>query len=259
MLCNSIRNLAAAFSVVLIASAASADSLNPRPLDIDLSVLKAGFDTLATDGDYGIDLKLDQIGSAFARITGNGLGSASLVAAISGAMPDDSLFGFYKNIDPSKRLTLFDSDVDRPQIVFQFKDLDHDGSIDARAFEPGEAAFDTVHDFGVRFGFFLTVGQTTWFSEDSLNGDSAQMLIYPSNDTENIDLGIPFVAPGPDTAHFYVAAEQTWTGNVSGDFTDVVVQFESITPTPEPGSMILVLAGLSGAFAARRRAKRKSA
>ena len=253
-----IHFLFAVLGLALVAGTASADPINIRPINTDLSDLKDGFDTIATDGEYGIDMVDDQLSAAHFSITGNGLGSASLVPAIMGEMPVDSLFGFYKFDDPDKRLTLFDSDEDIQQVQFQFKDLNKDGTIDVRVYEPGEAAFDTENDFGVRFGFFLTIGDETWFSEDSLNDDSPQMLIYPSNDEEDVDLGIDGVLSGPDPAHYYVAVEESWVLDKDLDFTDVVVQFESITPIPEPGSMILVLAGLSGAAIARRRRKRKS-
>ena len=123
-----------------------------------------------------------------------------------------------------------------------------------------------MDDFGTVFGFFLTVtdrngGETTYWSEDSENSDVIHFLAYPSNGSENVDLGIPGVASGPDSAHYYTAWETSSTDGIDennvpdGFFTDWIVQFESITPVPEPGTMAFVLAGLAGAVIRRRRKK----
>jgi len=275
-----IRQLALGLSLVAMASLSFGDPLNPRPAfdEATLSDLDDAFDNIATDGDYDIDIVDNQMSAAFFKATSNGLANASLV--LKGMpygdddgpidLPDGFKFGLYKASDMTEQLVIFDTDDGdiggEYQVSLQFKDLNSDGTIDARAFVPAEAAHSTVNDFGTVFGFFLTVtdanrGETTYWSEDSKNSDVIHFLAYPSNGDETVDLGIPGVGSGPDSAHYYTAWETSNTDNIGstnvpdGFFTDWIVQFESITPVPEPGTMAFVLAGAAGAAIRRRRKK----
>ncbi|MEE8105962.1 MAG: PEP-CTERM sorting domain-containing protein [Planctomycetota bacterium] len=273
-----IRQLALGLSLVAMASLSFGAPLNDRP-KFDATILgdlDDAFDDIATDGDYeNIDVVADQLKPALWHPTSNGLANASLVLAgmpygdkdngpIS--LPSGIKFGLYSASDMTKQLVIFDTDLASLagdyQVSLWFKDFDNNGIIDAKAYVPTEAAHSSVDDFGFDFGFFLTVGQTTYWSEDSKNGGAAHFLAYRADDNENVDLGIPGIGSGLDESHYYTAWE---TGDTSGLgqlstlpqglFTDWIVQFESVTPAPEPGTIALVLAGAAGAAVRRRRKK----
>jgi hypothetical protein len=265
-----IRQLALGLSLVVMASLSFGDPLNERPaFDATiLSDLDDAFDDIATDGDYDIDIVEDQVGAAWFSATSNGLANASLV--LKGMpygddddgpinLPEGFKFGLYKAGDMTNQLVIFDTDNsdldDEYQVSLQFK------SGDAKAYVPGDAAHSEAEDFGTVFGFFLTfnlpeIGETTLWSEDSKNKDDrVHFLAYASNGDETVDLGIPGIAPGPDPAHYYTAWEAGDHAIQSNFFTDWTVQFESITPVPEPATMAFVLAGAAGAVIRRRRKK----
>jgi hypothetical protein len=89
------------------------------------------------------------------------------------------------------------------------------------------------------FGFYLQPGggEDTFYSLDQLNGGLSQMVAYRE--------------AGPN--RWTIAFEDVAYGASDKDFNDFVFQIESITPVPEPATMLLLGAGLIGLAAYGRK------
>jgi len=103
------------------------------------------------------------------------------------------------------------------------------------------------------FGFYLTDGETTWFSDWHLNPEMSVHAIFFAGNGDVLQIGD--FAPGRFAPGEWIMAwEFSDTTGGSGDFTDFVLLVESVNPVPTPGTLALFGLGLVGvAFAVRRR------
>ena len=109
------------------------------------------------------------------------------------------------------------------------------------------------------FGFYLTSGQNTFYSQADLNSDAAadgttdHLVTFQGDNTEMMDPdGDGFYGQFTDN-NFILAWEDLALNNSDRDYSDMVVMVESFIPVPEPGTLGVLGLGLLGFGLARRK------
>ncbi len=92
------------------------------------------------------------------------------------------------------------------------------------------------------FGYFLTIGGNTYYSDSKLNGGSDRMVGYQGDNSGSLLM------------NEYLFG---WEDGTDNDYQDYVATVESVRPVPEPSSIAMFGVGLLMiGFAARRMQKR---
>ncbi|WP_353224840.1 PEP-CTERM sorting domain-containing protein [Salinisphaera hydrothermalis] len=110
----------------------------------------------------------------------------------------------------------------------------------------GSTTSSSAANFGSdMFGFFLTIGGNTYYSDSSRNGDKARMVGFRG--AGNSDPSSTY-----DSEYLF-----GWEDGTDNDYQDYVVTVNGIRPVPEPSSIAMFGVGLLMiGFAARRLQKR---
>ena len=189
----------------------------------------------------------DAITAPHWSIGGTGMSAVTFVIEIAGNAAINS-FGIY-GMNGQKVEIFAGSDTAGAQAVVSIK---ADGSVFLNVLQ------DTGKKFtGNIFGFYLDNGTDVWYSDSALNSDGEDhMIAFQGDGTDKIQT--PGNAPGYWLNNEYILAWEDLSGTADWDFNDFVVMVESVVPTPEPGTMALLGAGMLGlAIISKRRMGRK--
>lgn len=254
-------------ALCLSTAPALGDIVNPnRPWGSvgSLTELQNLMNSITVGGSSSIDVLNDQTGFGYFEGTGAGNSTAAYIATVSFA--GNLEFGIYELGDITNTLKLFDQAATPGQsVAIVFDDVAGVVGIVDISDPLNPVALGSTNQYFDQFGFY-TIGDPnplgapyTYYSEDTLNvAGEARFLTYEAEgDMVQIPIGS---TARDDTAHWYVAAESgdyfLYGGSgdtTSADFTDFVVQMESIKPVPVPGAVLLGILGLSAAGIKLRR------
>lgn len=173
--------------------------------------------------------------------------STSVLEATWTANYASATFGVYNPNDPTVRLNLLGAGTQNG--------TNNDGKTGFLTYK-GDGLFrsfytdadDVQHDIqsanfgGDVFGYFLTIGGNTFYSDSKLNGGDDRMVGYQGSSS------------GKGLANEYLFG---WEDGTDNDYQDYVATVESIRPVPEPSSIAMFGVGLLMiGFAVRRFQKR---
>jgi len=203
-------------------------------------------DTIFSVGN-GINPYTDQMNpSSYWSVAGSG-GSENTVLLTLTANASTNKFGIFDPADISNTLMLFNGGTAGYTTSLKTNGT---GGFAATYYGSNPLAPSTGHATttfgdGNRFGYYLQVGSTFYYSDMTLNGnDTPRVVTYAGDGSNKVAL----------TNGFFSAGEylQAWEDGTDFDYQDFVVLVESVNPVPEPavlgmfGLGILLIGGFAG-------------
>lgn len=259
------KKLAAAAALITAFGAAQATVVQPGGGGEPSlqSIINSLYTNAGTSTALAPDVNLNQYANdQFWAIEGSGASVATMVIELS-AGSSTSTFGVYDVVNGNKA-QLFGGSAGTPdqailsisstgQVTVIYMDRDALGNSTFGGFWQSGSGFFTSGTFG----YYLGVNaNTTWYSEQSKNGGSDQMVAY-QGDGDKIQ--IPGNQPGVWGSSSYILAwEDVAYAQSDKDFQDFVVYVESVTGVPEPGTLALVGLSLAGVAAVARRRRQQA-
>ncbi|MES1936588.1 hypothetical protein C27AD_09571 [Salinisphaera hydrothermalis C27AD] len=174
--------------------------------------------------------------------------SSSVLEATWTSNYNSATFGVYDPNDPSNRLNILGAGTQiGPDVSGTTGYLKYHKSTgkfasyytDSSSKQYGLSSADFGGDV---FGYFLTIGGKTYYSDSKLNGGTDRMVGYEAS------------SDGKGLKNEYLFG---WEDGTDNDYQDYVATVESVKPVPEPSSIAMFGVGLLMiGFAARRLQKR---
>jgi hypothetical protein len=236
--------------VVLMAGGAHATYISPTGGDGLNSSLQDVLNSITvgpTPGVSSIDVDDNQVGyDETWSITATGGSFATIIIELAG-YANFNTFGVYDVNDIAKTVQLFASDATiGSQTTLSIK---ADGSVYINLADSG------VDFAGNNFGYYL-LNKTghRFYSQTALNSGDDHMVAFRGNDKDIVQ--IPGLAEGVWTSSEYVLGWEDLPRPGDQDYQDLVLMVESVTPVPEPATLLLIGSGLIGlgAFGRKKRA-----
>lgn len=232
-------------STILVAASVSATTILPGS-ETSLQQIVCGLYTAAgTSCSQAPNVNTNQYApDQVWQVGGAGGSLATFIVQIAG-LANQSSFGIYDASNPNTRVMLFNGAAGLTAGDQALVSILADGSVRLNF-------ADTGVDFaGNAFGYYLTAGSTTLFSQMSLNGGQDQMVAI-RGDGDPIRIG-PYAAGPWGQNEFLLAWEDILGQGSDRDFNDFVAMVESVSGVSEPTTLALLGLGLLTLGALKRR------